>query len=105
MKSRDDGQGRLSRAVPNAGIVNLPALIATWAAAKKAGALQYAYCPKMLPGTPFTQLLSARAPTVGRSVRLSPLYPNQIPTTALFGNVGTTGGAAGGVPLSMTSGL
>src|SRR2546421_10894976 len=98
MKSRDDGQGRLSRAVPNDGIVNLPALIATWAAAKKAGALQYANCPKMLPGTPFTQLSSAKVPTVGCSVRLSPLYPNQIPTTALIGSIGTTGGTAGTVP-------
>src|SRR5258708_34127358 len=98
MKSRADGHGRPSRAVPNCGTVDLPALIATWAAAKKAGALQYAYCPKTLPGTPFTQLLSARAPTVGRSVRLSPLYPNQIPTPPLAGYIGTTGGAAGTVP-------
>src|ERR1700760_2550488 len=104
-KSRTVGQVWPSLAVPNAGTLSLPLEIAASAALKKAGALQYENCPKSPLLKPFTQLFSLRLlPLAACRLRSLPLYPNHVATTALAGRVGTTGGSAGVVPLSITSG-
>src|SRR4051812_24377342 len=105
-KSRTVGQGLPSIAVPAAGTFNLPAAIAALAAAKNADALQYANWPNTLPLEPLTHFASARLwPGDAFKVRSSALYPNQMPTIAPAGSVGTTGGTRGLSPLSTTSGL
>jgi hypothetical protein len=83
----------------------LPAVIAWFAAVKKAGALQYANCPNIEFRTPLTHLPSFRLLSFPRSFRFVPLKPNQIPTMAFGGSFGTTGAAAGLDSLSITSGL
>src|SRR5690349_12781665 len=105
VKSRVVGQGAPSLPVPRGGTVNRPAAMAVLADWKKAGALQYANWVNSDLPSPFTHLPAFRLPLLFCNVRVSPLKPNQIPTTAPAGSVGTTGAAAGLVPLSMTSGL
>lgn len=72
--------------IPGAGIFSRPAAAAASAAAKNAGPLQYANCPKTEFPRPLTQLF-----VVPFSVMVAALDPNHIPTTALFGKVGSTG--------------
>lgn len=67
-------------------MVRRPAETAAWAAVKNAGPLQYANCPNIELGRPFTQPC-----VVPASVTVSAFDPNHIPTTALAGSVGTTG--------------
>src|SRR5690349_20303871 len=105
VKSRVVGHGLPSRPLPTGGTVSLPALIAAFAAEKNAGALQYANWLKIESPCPLTHAPARKLPFESSSVRFSPLYPNQIPTTAFFGRAGTTGATAGRVPLSITSGL
>ena len=61
--------------------------------------------PKMDPPSPFTQRPWNSAVRVAPTwVRLVPLKPKSMVTTAPAGSVGTTGMAAGWVPWVMTSG-
>ena len=61
--------------------------------------------PKIEPCSPFTQLPSRSAFRVAPTwVRLVPLNPKSIVTTACRGSLGTTGATAGCVPWVMTSG-
>src|ERR1700753_2168408 len=97
-------QGSPSLPFVSAGTLIWPFRIAALAAVKNALALQNANWPKMEPGVPLSQFPEVRLLPRERSVRLSPLKPNQIPMTACAGRVGTTSGAAGPAPLSTTSG-
>ena len=78
-------------AFPSCGILSFPS-IANWAAAaKKVGALQYAYCPKGEPGSPLIHPASNKVKEfVPLKVRVAPLNPNQRATTLLAGSCGTT---------------
>src|ERR1700742_2246621 len=58
----------------------------------------------MEPREPLTQFPAVRLSFFDRSVRLSPLKPNQMPTTACWGSVGTVAAVAGWLPLSTTRG-
>ena len=73
-------------AVPGGGTVRSPALTAASAAVNHSGPLQYANCPKTEPPSPLTQPFVSPA-----NVIVLALDPNQIPTTAPDGIVGTTG--------------
>src|ERR1700722_14559532 len=102
MKSRIVGQALPSDAVPRGGTISWPFVTAALAAVMKAGALQYATCVKRLPPEPFTHLaLVSVSMSLATNVRLLPWNPNQIATMAFAGSVGTIGGAAAFVPLSM----
>ena len=79
--------------------------MAAFAARKKATASQYANCPNSERPSPLTQVPAASAVGVcPRRVSVSPLEPNQMPTTAPVGSTGATGGAAGRRSTSVTSG-
>ena len=91
--------------VPAAGMASLPACSAWAAAWKNWVPLQNDTWPKIDPFRPFTQLPCCSALAVAPTwVRLVPLKPKSIVTTAPAGSVGTTGAAAGVVPWVMTSG-
>ena len=85
--------------------MSLPCRSARRAAQKKCVPWQNDTWPKGDPRRPLSQWpwISARgvAPTC---VRLAPLKPKSIVTTAPFGSLGSTGAAAGRVPLVITSG-
>ena len=92
-------------AVPRAGIVVRPPAMALLAAAKNATPLQKDTWPKMDPARPLTHLpWRQRGPVAPFWVRLVPLKPKSMVTTAPAGSVGTTGAAAGWVPWVITSG-
>src|ERR1700722_17045845 len=92
-------------AVPRAGIVVRPAVMSLLAAAKNATPLQKDTWPKIDPAMPLTHFAPPRvAPVAPLRVRLVPLKPKSMVTTAPAGSVGTTGAAAGWVPWVMTSG-
>ena len=74
-------------------------------AAKNATPLQKDTWPKIEPARPLTHFAPPRvAPVAPFRVRLVPLKPKSMVTTAPAGSVGTTGAAAGWVPWVMTSG-
>jgi hypothetical protein len=92
-------------AVPSAGTLSSPAASAVPTAWKNAAPLQNDTCPKIDPFRPSTQLPCCMAVGVAPTwVKLVPLNPTSIVTTAFAGSVGTTGGAAGVVPCVITSG-
>ncbi len=92
-------------AVPVAGTARVPAASARCAAWKNWVPLQNDTWPKMDPRSPFTQRPWNSAVRVAPTwVRLVPLKPKSMVTTAPAGSVGTTGVAAGWVPWVMTSG-
>ncbi len=92
-------------ATPVAGTTSSPRRSAWSAARKKPVPLQNETWPKMEPLSPLTQRPWASAVGVAPTwVRLVPLKPKSMVTTAFGGRVGTTGAAAGVVPCVMTSG-
>ena len=92
-------------AVPTAGMVSLPWASACAAARKNWVPLQNDTWPKIDPFRPLTQLPCRSAFRVAPTwVRLVPLNPKSMVTTAPAGSVGTTGGTTAVVPLVMTSG-
>src|SRR6266566_6350384 len=97
-------QDRPSLALASAGILIWPFAIAAFAAAKNACALQNENWPNIEPWAPLVQWARRTLLPWERRVRLPPLNPNQMPTTAFAGRVGTTCGAAGPAPRSTTSG-
>jgi hypothetical protein len=111
---REVGQGLPSLSLPRGGMTVKPDAMPVLAAANQAWALHQLTCPKTSPctaGRPLTQSapfstgeLLASNPLTSRSCKTPPLKPNQRPTTAPAGSVGTTGGAAGAVPSFETRG-
>ena len=91
--------------MPSAGIVSLPCCSAWNAAWKNWVPLQNDTWPKIDPFRPLTQLPCRSAFRVAPTwVRLVPLNPKSMVTTAPCGSVGTTGATAAVVPCVMTSG-
>ena len=105
-KDRVDGQAcPVLGDRPSEGTFSRPTHSSQEAAAKNWVPLQKDTWPKIDPCRPSVQFPSRSALRVAPTwVRLVPLNPKSMVTTAFLGRVGTTGAAAGWVPLVMTSG-
>src|SRR5437016_1908706 len=97
--------GTIFAEVPALGTRSRPKAISLYAARKKAVPLQNDTWPKGDP-RPLTQLPCASALGVAPTwVKVVPLKPKSMVTTAFLGSFGTTGATAGVVPCVMTRGL